>query len=160
MTFKTKIQTIASCKEVLNDLKELSHKIVFTNGCFDILHLGHVTYLESAKAKGDFLVVGLNSDASVKRLKGAERPIKDEQSRASILAALSSVDMVIIFEEDTPKLLIEAISPSILVKGGDYKKEDIVGAEYVESTGGEVEIIPFLDGHSSSQLIDKINSSS
>jgi len=160
MTFKTKIQTIESSREVLDDLKELSHKIVFTNGCFDILHLGHVTYLESAKEKGDFLIVGLNSDASVKRLKGAERPIKDEKSRAAILAALSSVDMVIIFEEDTPQVLIEAISPSVLVKGGDYKKEDIVGAEYVESIGGEVVIISFLDGHSSSKLIEKIQTTS
>ena len=157
MTFKNKIQTIKSSKELLQDLKMLNHKIVFTNGCFDILHLGHITYLEQAKEKGDILIVGLNSDASVKRLKGTERPIKDEQSRASILAALSSVDIVIIFEEDTPIDLITAVNPNVLVKGGDYKKENIVGAEFVESQGGSVEIIPFLEGHSSTDLINKLN---
>ncbi|MFT4534109.1 MAG: rfaE bifunctional protein nucleotidyltransferase chain/domain [Saprospiraceae bacterium] len=157
MTFKNRIQTITSSNELLQDLKRLGHKIVFTNGCFDILHLGHITYLEQAKEKGDFLIVGLNSDASVKRLKGAQRPIKDEQTRASILAALSSVDMVIVFEEDTPKDLITAIKPAVLVKGGDYKKEDIVGADIVEEHGGSVEIIPFLTGHSSTDLINKIN---
>ncbi len=157
MTFKKKIQTISSSKELLQDLKNLGHKIVFTNGCFDLLHLGHITYLEQAKAKGDFLIVGLNSDASVNRLKGSERPLKDEQSRASILAALSSVDMVIIFEEETPIDLISALIPAVLVKGGDYKKENIVGADFVEDQGGSVEIIPFLDGHSSTDLINKIN---
>ena len=156
MSFKTKIQTIESSREVIQDLKALTHKIIFTNGCFDILHLGHVSYLESAKKEGDFLIVGLNSDASVKRLKGNERPIKDEQTRAAVLASLAYVDMVILFEEDSPKQLIEAISPNVLVKGGDYKKEDIIGADYVEANGGEVVIIPFLDGHSSSTLIDKI----
>ena len=157
MTFKNKIQTISSSRELLHDLKSLGHKIVFTNGCFDILHLGHVTYLEQAKAKGDFLIVGVNSDTSVQRLKGAERPIKDERSRASILAALSSVDMVIVFEEDTPIGLISAVIPAVLVKGGDYKKEDIVGADFVEDHGGSIEIIPFLEGHSSTDLINKIN---
>jgi len=157
MTFKIKIRTISSSKELIQDLKSLGHKIVFTNGCFDILHLGHITYLEQAKAKGDILIVGLNSDASVKRLKGAERPIKDEQSRASILAALSSVDLVIVFEEDTPIDLISAVVPDVLVKGGDYKKENIVGANFVEEYGGKVEIIPFLEGHSSTDLINKLN---
>jgi rfaE bifunctional protein nucleotidyltransferase chain/domain len=157
MTLKNKIQTISSSKELLQDLKSIGHKIVFTNGCFDLLHLGHVTYLEQSKSKGDFLIVGLNSDASVKRLKGAERPIKDELSRASILAALSSVDMVIVFEEDTPIDLISAVIPAVLVKGGDYKKEDIVGAGFVEGHGGSVDIIPFLEGHSSTDLINKIN---
>lgn len=157
MTFKTKIQTISSSQILLQDLKNLGHKIVFTNGCFDILHLGHITYLEQAKAKGDILVVGLNSDASVKRLKGLKRPIKDEESRASILAALSSVDMVIVFEEDTPFDLISTVVPDVLVKGGDYKKEDIVGSDFVESNGGKVEIIPFLEGHSSTDLINKLN---
>ena len=157
MTFKTKIQTISSSQTLLLDLKSLGHKIVFTNGCFDILHLGHITYLEQAKTKGDILIVGLNSDASVKRLKGTERPIKDEQSRASILAALSSVDLVIVFKEDTPIDLIQAVKPDVLVKGGDYKKEDIVGADFVEGLGGRVEIIPFLQGHSSTDLINKLN---
>lgn len=157
MTFKYRIHTIASSRELIQDLKDLGHKIVFTNGCFDILHLGHITYLEQAKTKGDILIVGLNSDASVKRLKGDKRPIKDEQSRASILAALSSVDLVIIFEEDTPIDLISVIAPDVLVKGGDYKKEDIVGADFVESYNGRVEIIPFLEGHSSTDLINKLN---
>lgn len=157
MTFKNKILTINTSKNLIQDLKMLEHKIVFTNGCFDILHLGHVTYLEQAKERGDILIVGLNSDASVKRLKGAKRPIKDELSRASILAALSSVDIVIIFGEDTPIDLIRAVSPDILVKGGDYKKENIVGAKFVEENGGTVEIIPFLEGHSSTDLINKLN---
>jgi D-beta-D-heptose 7-phosphate kinase/D-beta-D-heptose 1-phosphate adenosyltransferase len=157
MTFKNKILDLSSYRILLKDLKKLGHKIVFTNGCFDILHLGHITYLEEAKAKGDILVVGLNSDNSVKRLKGPERPIKDEKSRASILAALSSVDVVIIFEDDTPISLIKAVQPDILVKGGDYKKEQIVGADFVERTGGQVVIIPFLEGHSSTDLINKLN---
>lgn len=157
MSFRNKIQTISSSFQLLADLKSLNHTIVFTNGCFDILHLGHITYLEEAKARGDFLVVGLNSDDSVARLKGNDRPIKDEHSRASILAALSSVDMVIIFEEDTPFNLIKAVGPTVLVKGGDYKKEDIVGADFVEKSGGIVEIISFLEGHSSSNFINKIN---
>jgi len=157
MTFKNKIQTISSSKELIQDLKSLGHKIVFTNGCFDILHLGHVTYLEHAKTKGDFIIVGLNSDASVKRLKGPKRPIKDEETRASILAALSSVDMVIVFEEDTPIDLISAVVPAVLVKGGDYSKKDIVGADFVKDHGGSVEIIPFLEGYSSTDLINKIN---
>ena len=157
MTFKTKIQTLSSSKELIQDLKSLGHKIVFTNGCFDILHLGHITYLEQAKENGDILIVGLNSDASVKRLKGAERPIKDEESRASILAALSSVDLVIIFEEDTPVDLISAVAPDVLVKGGDYNKEDIVGADFVEEHGGKVEVLPFLEGYSSTDLINKLN---
>lgn len=157
MTFKIKIQTISSSKELIQDLKKLGHKIVFTNGCFDILHLGHITYLEQAKEKGDILIVGLNSDASVKRLKGAERPIKDELCRASILAALSSVDLVVVFEEDTPIDLICEVMPDVLVKGGDYKRADIVGADFVEKHGGLVEIIPFLEGHSSTDLINKLN---
>ncbi len=157
MTFKNKILDLSSYRILLKDLKKLGHKIVFTNGCFDILHLGHITYLEEAKAKGDILVVGLNSDDSVKRLKGPERPIKDEKSRASILAALSSVDVVIIFEDDTPISLIKAVQPDILVKGGDYKKQQIVGADFVECTGGQVVIIPFLEGHSSTDLINKLN---
>ena len=157
MTFKNKIHTLSSGQSLLRDLRSQGQSIVFTNGCFDILHLGHITYLEQAKAKGDVLIVGLNSDASVKRLKGHKRPIKDEVSRASILAALSSVDLVILFEEDTPLVLIQAIEPDVLVKGGDYKKEDIVGADIVESNGGKVEIIPFLEGHSSTDLINKLN---
>jgi len=157
MTFKNKIHTLSSGQSLLRDLRSQGQSIVFTNGCFDILHLGHITYLEQAKAKGDVLIVGLNSDASVKRLKGNKRPIKDEVSRASILVALSSVDLVILFEEDTPLVLIQAIEPDVLVKGGDYKKEDIVGADIVESNGGKVEIIPFLEGHSSTDLINKLN---
>lgn len=141
-----------------------SGKIVFTNGCFDILHKGHVTYLSKAADLGDHLVVGLNSDASVKRLKGEGRPVKDEESRAFILASLECVSAVILFEEDTPLELIEKIRPDVLVKGGDYDPsctdsndpKYIVGSDFVRSYGGEVQTISFVDGHSSTKLIDKM----
>jgi len=145
-----------SAVEKLNDLKAIGETIVFTNGCFDLLHKGHISYLEKAKALGDFLVVGLNSDASVKRLKGEGRPVKEIESRLAVLAGLESVDMVVVFEEDTPKNLIENINPDVLVKGGDYKIEDIVGADYVLSMGGSVETIEFVRGYSSSAIIQKM----
>lgn len=128
-------------------------KIVFTNGCFDVLHIGHVRLLLAAAEAGDILVVGLNSDASVKRLKGNARPIHNQEIRAEILAALVPVDCVIIFEEDTPETLIKAIKPHVLVKGGDYTESDVVGADFVKENGGEVRIFPLVDGHSSTQII-------
>lgn len=131
-------------------------KIVFTNGCFDILHIGHISYLRKARLLGDILVVGVNSDASVKRLKGAERPVNPLNDRLEMLAALDFVDYVIPFEEDTPLKLIEAIVPDVLVKGGDYQPENIVGAKEVISSGGEVRVIPFVEGHSTSEIIEKI----
>lgn len=138
-------------------------KIVFTNGCFDILHAGHVHYLEQAKALGDRLVVGLNSDESVRRLKGASRPVNDFEGRATVLTALASVDWVIPFGEinndqydDTPYHLIDQISPDVLVKGGDYKVDQIIGADLVQERGGEVAIIEFVDGRSTTRIIEKI----
>lgn len=139
--------------------KERGECIVFTNGCFDILHIGHLLYLREAKKMGDVLVVGLNSDYSVKRLKGDERPINQLADREMMLSALSFVDYVIPFEEDTPIRLIEAIVPDILVKGGDYKPEDIVGAEIVLRNGGQVKVIPFVEGYSTSGIIKKFRKS-
>jgi rfaE bifunctional protein nucleotidyltransferase chain/domain len=130
-------------------------KIVFTNGCFDILHRGHAEYLAKASDLGHVLVVGLNSDASVKRLKGQSRPVQDEYTRALLLASLQVVEAVVLFEEDTPASLIEVIKPSVLVKGGDYKPEEIAGAEFVTKNGGTVEIIPLTEGFSTSNIVEK-----
>ena len=131
-------------------------RIVFTNGCFDLLHPGHVHLLNEAKALGDKLVIGLNSDASIKRLKGTNRPILQEQERASLVSALSSVDLVVIFEKDTPLALIEALRPDILVKGSDYSLDKVVGLDVVESYGGKVALIPLMEGLSTTELISKI----
>jgi len=133
-----------------------SQNIVFTNGCFDLLHLGHLTYLADAKALGDKLIIGLNADASVSRLKGDYRPINDGYSRAMMLASMQFVDAVILFEEDTPLNLITQISPEILVKGGDYELNQIVGHDVVLKQGGQVKIIPFLEGYSSTKIIARI----
>ena len=128
------------------ELRGQFRKVVFTNGCFDVLHRGHVTYLAQARDLGDCLVVGLNSDTSVKRLKGESRPVNNEKDRAFVLAALSSISYIILFEEDTPKELIERVRPDILVKGGDYQIENIVGTDFVQKNGGQVLTIPFVDG--------------
>jgi D-glycero-beta-D-manno-heptose 1-phosphate adenylyltransferase len=131
-------------------------KVVFTNGCFDLLHVGHLRYLQQARSLGDQLIVGLNSDQSVKRLKGESRPVQTELDRAEILKGLRCVDEVIIFNEDTPLKLIESIRPDILVKGGDWDVSRIVGADFVMSYGGEVKSLPFHQGRSTSNLIEKI----
>lgn len=131
-------------------------KIVFTNGCFDIIHRGHVTYLAEAKKLGDLLIVGLNSDESVKRLKGPQRPINNESDRLYVLSQLKSVDFVEIFSEETPLNLILKISPQVLVKGGDWKIDQIVGAKEVISRGGEVFSLNFVDGYSTTSMIHKI----
>lgn len=133
----------------------LEQKIVFTNGCFDLLHLGHVSYLEAAAQLGDVLVVGVNSDDSVRRLKGPTRPLQSQEARTRILAALEFVEAVVIFEEDTPLRLIEKIAPDVLVKGGDYTPDSVVGAEFVRSRGGEVVILPFVEGYSTTGLIER-----
>ncbi|MBL0312922.1 MAG: D-glycero-beta-D-manno-heptose 1-phosphate adenylyltransferase [Holophagaceae bacterium] len=133
-------------------------QLCFTNGCFDLLHPGHVKYLEDARALGDFLVVGLNSDASVARLKGEGRPLQDEPARAAVLLGLRSVDAVIRFDEDTPLELIKALQPDILVKGGDYTPDTVVGREAVEARGGRVVIIPLIPGHSTSRIEERIRS--
>ena len=128
-------------------------KVVFTNGCFDILHRGHVEYLSKAADMGDVLVVGLNTDASVRRLKGEGRPINNQEARALVLASLSFVDAVVLFDEDTPLELIKAVHPDVLVKGADYKPEEIVGADFVTSYGGTVTTIPLVEGYSSTKYI-------
>lgn len=133
-----------------------SRKIVFTNGCFDILHQGHIDLLAKAADQGNVLIVGLNSDSSVRHLKGSERPINREEDRALMLASLLCVDAVCIFEEATPLKLIEIIQPDVLVKGGDYQKEQIVGSQEVEARGGTVVIVPFVQGYSTSGLVKKI----
>jgi len=136
--------------------RQQGRRVVFTNGCFDLLHPGHVTYLEEARALGDLLIIGLNSDDSIRRLKGDSRPVNRLEDRAHMLAGLRSVDLVVPFFEDTPIKLIAALLPDVLVKGGDYLPDDIVGAEEVRKAGGEVVVVPFLDGHSSTSLIGKI----
>ena len=136
--------------------KSNKKQIVFTNGCFDIIHLGHVDYLEKARQKGDVLVVGLNSDGSVRRIKGAERPVFDEHTRSRLLAAMAFVDAVIIFEDETPYQLIKTIKPDILIKGKDYSISNIVGADLVLNNGGKVLTIDLVEGYSSSKIINKI----
>ena len=144
---------------VIEELKKQGKKVVFTNGCFDILHVGHLTYLNEAKRQGDILVVGVNSDSSVKRLKGESRPINNEIDRAEMLCGLKAVDYAVIFEEDTPMELIEELKPSIHVKGGDYKKEDLPETEVVERNGGEVRILGFVQGKSTTSTIEKMKNS-
>ncbi|MCS6821176.1 MAG: D-glycero-beta-D-manno-heptose 1-phosphate adenylyltransferase [Microscillaceae bacterium] len=134
-------------------------KVVFSNGCFDILHLGHIDYLEKARLKGDRLVIGLNSDASVQRLKGRDRPIIGQYARCRVLAALSFVDAVTLFEEDTPLQLIQKLQPDVLVKGSDYLPENIVGAEVVLARGGKVETIELVEGYSTTKIIERIKRS-
>jgi D-beta-D-heptose 7-phosphate kinase/D-beta-D-heptose 1-phosphate adenosyltransferase len=131
-------------------------KIVFTNGCFDVLHRGHVEYLFQARALGDLLVVGINTDASVERLKGPGRPVVTQDDRAHVLAGLESVDAVTLFHEDTPRALIRALQPDVLVKGGDYEPDQIVGREEVEGAGGEVVLIPYIHGRSTTQILGRI----
>ena len=132
------------------------HRLVFTNGCFDLIHRGHVEYLHAARSLGDALVVAVNADASVERLKGPGRPAVPQGDRALVLAALESVDAVTLFNEDTPRELLAALLPDILVKGGDYSPEEIVGKEEVEAAGGRVEVIGFIEGRSTTQLIKRI----
>ena len=142
--------------EIINRTKDERKKIVFTNGCFDLLHVGHIRYLAQAKRVGDFLIIGLNSDSSVKKLKGKDRPINSFEDRATLLSAIESVDLVIMFEEQTPENLIKDIVPDILVKGGDYNIEDIVGYQTVMQNGGQVKTLSFYDGYSSTNYINKI----
>lgn len=141
---------------LIQQWKQQGYEIVFTNGCFDLMHRGHVEYLQSAAGMGDKLVIGLNSDASVTKLKGSSRPINDVESRALVLSAFTFVDAVVVFEENTPRQLIELLRPDVLVKGADYENKEIVGREFVESIGGKVELIPFVKGYSTSKIIQKI----
>ena len=152
MTAWNRIQAI----NTVRNWKESGKKIVFTNGCFDIIHAGHIHLLREAKKLGDRLIIGLNSDQSVRNLKGQDRPLNHEEGRVSVLENLSMVDGVIVFHEETPRKLIREILPQILVKGGDYSIENIVGANTVKASGGEVVVIPYLKGYSTSDLITQI----
>ena len=161
MVFTDKIESkIFTLDELLKRIefwKTLGDKIVFTNGCFDILHQGHVHLLASCTEFGDRLIVGLNSDSSVKELKGPSRPINNQDSRAILLAATQFVDGVLFFYEHTPENLIHTIKPDVLVKGGDWKKEEIIGSNFVESYGGQVKTIPYLNGFSTTEIIARSN---
>lgn len=156
MPSKNKIVLLPKAIKKISEWKSNGEQIVFSNGCFDILHAGHVDYLEKARQKGDRLVVGLNTDKSVSRIKGPKRPIVDEISRSRIIAALGFVDLVILFDEDTPIALIETILPDILVKGKDYDISNIIGADFVMQNGGKVETIELTTGFSSTNVINKI----
>lgn len=153
-----KICDRAQLTELVSSWKAHNQKIVFTNGCFDLLHAGHVTYLEAAKKTGDKLILGLNTDRSVSALKGPTRPVVNESDRARVLAALASVDAVILFDEDTPLQLIDAIRPDVIVKGDDYTEEQVVGGTEVKSWGGSVKLIPLVQGRSTSNIIKKLGS--
>lgn len=154
-----KIITRTDLDKQLQQWKSENKKVVFTNGCFDILHLGHIDYLSKAADMGDVLVIGLNADESVSRLKGAHRPINNEQSRGMILAALEFVGAVVKFDEDTPYELIKQVSPDVLVKGADYTIEKIVGYDIVQANGGEVRTIAYIEGYSTSAIEKKIKES-
>jgi len=146
--------SLKEAEDLFNPRFRKEKRIVFTNGCFDLLHRGHVYYLSRARELGDVLVVGLNSDASVKQLKGPGRPVNAQEARAEVLGALAFVDHIIVFDEQTPLNLITRLKPDVLVKGGDYRVEDIVGYREMRSWGGQVETIPLLEGYSSSSMID------
>lgn len=158
MQTANKIKNRTSAKSWIDEQKANGKTVVFTNGCFDILHLGHIDYLEKAKSLGDALIIGLNDDDSVRRLKGPERPVNDKYARARMLAALHFVDAVCVFEEDTPGELIDNLVPNVLVKGGDYTIDTIVGAETVINNGGEVKTIELVDGFSTTGIIEKLKS--
>jgi len=151
-----KIKKERELKNIVQRLKKKRKKIVFTNGCFDLLHYGHIKYLESAKRYGDVLVVAVNSDSSVKRLKGKNRPINNQKNRTLVLASLKCVDYVTIFNDLTPYRLIKNLRPDYLIKGGDWRKENIVGKDIVESYGGKVKTVSFLKKYSTTDLIRKI----
>lgn len=149
------LESLAELTELRTTASADGTVVVFTNGVFDILHAGHVTYLQAARELGDVLVVGVNSDASVKRLKGDERPVNTLEDRMTVLIALGCVDYVVAFEDDTPLHVIEALSPDVLVKGGDYTRDTVVGADHVEEHGGKVAIIPLLEGRSTTAIINR-----
>jgi D-beta-D-heptose 7-phosphate kinase/D-beta-D-heptose 1-phosphate adenosyltransferase len=156
MIIKSKIKNVTQLKKIISDLKAKHKKIVFTNGCFDLLHFGHVKYLEKAKKKGDVLIVGLNSDSSIRKIKGKMRPFVNQRQRAYILSSLIPVDYVVIFNQKTPYNLIKSIKPDILVKGADWPKDKIVGRDILESYSGKVETVPYIKGFSTTDLAKKI----
>ena len=151
-----KIKSLAEASQQVKAWQKEGQKVVFTNGCCDLLHLGHVDYIEKARNLGDKLVLGLNTDSSVSRFKGPERPLQDQNSRARVLAALQFIDLVVFFDEDTPQNLISELIPNILVKGSDYLAENIVGADVVKKNGGEVKTIDFVPGYSTTRIVEKI----
>jgi rfaE bifunctional protein nucleotidyltransferase chain/domain len=151
-----KIKTLEEIVQLRARFRELGKKLVFANGCFDILHVGHVRYLNQARSLGDVLVVGINSDRSVREIKGDSRPIVSESERAEVLAALASVDLVFIFDDPTPKRVIDAIVPDVLVKGADWGISEIVGRDTVESAGGVVLNVPLVEGSSTTEIIQKV----
>tara|TARA_B100001741_G_C16378773_1_gene516775 strand:- start:165 stop:665 length:501 start_codon:yes stop_codon:yes gene_type:complete len=153
-----KIQTLKHAKSTVQDWISNNETIVFTNGCFDILHLGHLDYLSKAKDLGSKLIVGVNSSNSVRKLKGPSRPINSTKSRSTLLAGFECIDLIVVFNEETPLNLINELKPDILVKGGDYTIETTVGAKEVINCGGNVKIIPFLEGYSTSKIVTKIQS--
>lgn len=157
-TIDAKIKTLAQIKKIIARHRRNGKKIAFTNGCFDILHYGHVKYLEEAKQTANLLVVGLNSDTSVRKIKGKSRPLNTERDRARVLAALSFVDYITIFSEETPLGLIKSLEPDVLIKGGDWDAARIVGADIVKASGGKTIVIPYQKGYSTTGLIEKIHS--
>jgi len=158
-TLNSKIYNLDALTNLVEQWKLTGNKVVFTNGCFDIIHRGHIEVLARTADLGDKLIIGLNSDQSIQKLKGKNRPIIDEESRAVLLAALSFVDAIVLFSEDSPLKLISALSPDVLAKGGDYEIETIVGHEIVQQNGGEVKLVPFVYGFSSTNIIEKIKNS-
>ena len=156
LSIKSKIVDFSETSNLVSKWKSEGKSVVFTNGCFDVLHYGHVTYLAEANDLGDKMIIGLNSDASVRRLKGETRPINGQMERATLLAALSFVDAVVVFDEDTPENLIKEVRPDYLVKGGDYTFDTIVGAKFVSSYGGNVITIPLVENFSSSSIIKRL----
>jgi D-beta-D-heptose 7-phosphate kinase/D-beta-D-heptose 1-phosphate adenosyltransferase len=153
---RVKIKSLKSLKKIIARLKTEHKKIVFTNGCFDLLHYGHVKYLEEAKRYGDILVVAVNSDSSIERIKGAGRPVVNQKDRLGVIAALASVDYVTLFNEDTPFKVIKALKPDVLVKGSDWKRTTIAGADFVCGYGGKVATVKLIAGRSTSSMVKKI----
>ncbi|MFP4016412.1 MAG: D-glycero-beta-D-manno-heptose 1-phosphate adenylyltransferase [Halanaerobiales bacterium] len=151
-----KVFPVDTLQEIIDEKKKAGKKVVFTNGCFDILHVGHARYLAAARAKGDLLVLGLNSDGSVRKLKGAKRPLVPEEERAELLSYLEMIDYIVIFEETTAKNLISRLEPDIYVKGGDYKVDELPEAAVVQKYGGKIELIPVVEGASTTNIVEKI----
>ncbi|MBL6967799.1 MAG: D-glycero-beta-D-manno-heptose 1-phosphate adenylyltransferase [Desulfobacteraceae bacterium] len=155
-TYHNKIKTLEAARDECDRIKRSGKRVVFTNGCFDILHPGHTRYLSSARGLGDFFVVAVNSDHSVRIIKGSKRPILAEQARAELIAALECVDLVLIFDEDNPLRVIQNLLPDILVKGGDWSEDEIIGADVVKAAGGRVMRIPFVKGFSTTDIIRRV----
>ncbi len=155
-SYRSKIRALSEAKNLRSELGRSGKTVVFTNGCFDILHPGHTRYLEEAASLGDHLIVAVNSDSSVRSIKGSKRPILDEESRAELVAALQSVGTVVIFKEETPLEVIKELLPDVLVKGADWAEEKIVGADVVKNSGGRIERIPFAPGFSTTLIIERI----